>query len=90
MISKIKEVPFEVDQLHIPRCSMELWYIYRNIYHKNQPFMEGLNIPFVPWIRHGIYRSMLHGTDIYLPHEWLTSMGSMYASVQHGSTRKLS
>ncbi len=35
----------------IPIGSM-YWYIYLLIYHKVQPFMY-LNIPFVPWIRHG-------------------------------------
>ena len=32
--------------------SIHVWYIYLYIYHKSQPFML-VNIPFVPWIRHG-------------------------------------
>ena len=32
--------------------------IFTYMYHRNQPFME-VNIPFVPWIRHGIQKGSL-------------------------------
>ena len=43
------------------RGSMGQLYIYSIDPIENQPFMESLNIPFVPWIRHMGYEQKSGG-----------------------------
>ena len=56
MVGRLISFPFERFALFSGRNIV--WYFYLHWSHENQPSMW-VNIPFVPWIRHGVDRSSI-------------------------------